>query len=234
MLTMYGLPGAWGLPSASPFVSKLETWLRMAGIAYERVLDPMKQGPKKKFPWVKLEDGTALCDSSDIIRELTRRFDVKLDEGLPPAQLGLATLLQRTCEEHLYFAVVYMRWQDPAGWEDARSRFFKGMPPVVAQIAPGIVRSGVKKSLHGQGMGRHTRDEVMDRAIEDVDALAAVLGDQPWFLGDQPRSIDATTWAFLQGASRGPLGRIAEAVTGHENLRAYIERGEARWWSQDD
>lgn len=32
MVTLYQPPGAWGIPSVSPFCVKLETWLRMAGV----------------------------------------------------------------------------------------------------------------------------------------------------------------------------------------------------------
>ena len=35
MLTLYSVPGAWGAPSLSPFCTKLETWLRMTGLAFE-------------------------------------------------------------------------------------------------------------------------------------------------------------------------------------------------------
>ncbi len=35
MLRLYTLPGAWGMPSISPFCTKLETWLRMTGLAFE-------------------------------------------------------------------------------------------------------------------------------------------------------------------------------------------------------
>lgn len=234
MVTLYSLPGAGGLPSASPFCAKLETWLRMADIPYETVFDPMKRGKKGKFPWVQLDDGTQLCDSSDIVDALTERFDVKLDADLTPAQRAQAHLLQRTCEEHLYFVILYHRWVDADGWKETRPKYFKGMPPVVDQIVPAMLRNGVKKSLQGQGLGRHSRAEVMARGVADVDALAVLLGDRPWFLGDEPHGIDATLHAWLTGLTRGPASEVGDAVRGHENLMAYVQRGLDRWWPEDD
>ncbi len=39
MLRVYQFAPAFGLPNASPFCMKLETWLRMAGLPFEPVND---------------------------------------------------------------------------------------------------------------------------------------------------------------------------------------------------
>ena len=50
-LTAYHLPGAWGLPSVSPFCLKLDAWLRIAGIEHESVTATTPfGGPKGKAP----------------------------------------------------------------------------------------------------------------------------------------------------------------------------------------
>lgn len=234
MLTLHALPGGWGLSSGSPFVTKLETWLRIAGIPYTVDRDPRKSGPKGKFPWVRLPDGEVLCDSSHIIAALSERHGVDLDAGLDAPARARSLLLQRTFEDHLYFCVLYLRWQDDEGWEQVRPVFFRGLPPVVSSIAPAFIRSGVRKSLHGQGTGRHSRDEVEAAGRADLDAAAALLGDQPWMLGDRPRTIDATTHAFLDSVHRGPSGGLGDHLRSHANLVAYVERGWAAWWPELD
>lgn len=50
-IVVYGSKPAWGTPDLSPFVIKLETWLRLAGLPYERRDggNPM-QAPRGKIP----------------------------------------------------------------------------------------------------------------------------------------------------------------------------------------
>ena len=51
MITLHQFPPAWGLPNASPFCMKVETYLRMCNLPYTtvNVLNPAK-GPKGKLP----------------------------------------------------------------------------------------------------------------------------------------------------------------------------------------
>jgi glutathione S-transferase len=234
MLTLFALPSAWGLPSVSPFVAKLETWLRMADIPYERVVDPSKRGKKGKFPWVRLDSGEELCDSAHIIARLTADHGIALDADLDPGQRAQSLLLQRTLEDHLYFAVLYLRWQDPEGWAQTRPTFFRGLPPVVSSLLPAFIRNATVKSLHGQGTGRHTRADVEAAAFADLDALATVLGDRPWLLGDTPHVVDAMGTAAMDTILRGPSGGLTAHVEGHANLVAYAARGRATWWPELD
>jgi glutathione S-transferase len=234
MLTVYALPGGWGLPSASPFVAKLETWLRMADIPYERVADPRKRGKKGKFPWVRLDSGEELCDSAHIIARLTAAHGVTLDADLDADQRARSLLLQRLLEDHLYFAVLYLRWQDPEGWDQVRPVFFRGLPPIVSSLLPGFIRNATIKSLHGQGTGRHTREEVEAAAKADLDALATLLGERDWLLGDTPHGIDATGTVFMDAILRAPSGGLTAHLEMHPNLVAYAERGRARFWPELD
>lgn len=234
MLTLYALPGGWGLPSASPFVAKLETWLRMADIPYKRVVDPSKRGKKGKFPWVRLDSGEELCDSSHIIARLTQDHGVSIDADLDAEQRARALLVQRMIEDHLYFAVVYLRWQDPEGWAQTRPVFFRGLPPVVSTLLPPFIRSATVKSLHGQGTGRHSRADVEAGARADLEALSTLLGDRPWLLGDSPHSIDALGTVTVDAILRAPSGGLAAHVEGLPNLVAYAARGRATWWPELD
>ncbi len=54
MIILYQFPAVWGLPNASPFCMKVETYLRMTEIPYEPklVMDPRKS-PKGKIAFYK-------------------------------------------------------------------------------------------------------------------------------------------------------------------------------------
>jgi hypothetical protein len=62
MITLYQFEPAFGLPNASPFCLKLETWLRMAGLPYEAprmTLSAMGRSPKGKLPYI-VDEGKPL------------------------------------------------------------------------------------------------------------------------------------------------------------------------------
>jgi len=86
-----------------------------------------------------------------------------------------------------------------------------------------------RKQLYARGMGRHTEDVIIDQDKSDLDAVAELLGEQPYFLGDRPSSIDACVFGFL-GVSRyvvadNPLYRYGDSI---ENLMRYCERTRTR------
>jgi glutathione S-transferase len=60
-----------------------------------------------------------------------------------------------------------------------------------------IVQKGMRRTVHGQGILRHSWDELDDMIAEDVNALEKILGDKAFFGGDEPTEIDATTYAFI-------------------------------------
>lgn len=215
------------MPNASPFCTKLETYLRMAEVPHK--LAPMKlgQAPKGKIPYVHL-DGRYMGDSQLIIEELERKLGVKaLDAGLAPRDAAIARLTRRAIEEASYFIGVYVRWSMDAGYVAMRNEFRTFIPGIVV---PFIRRTQIKK-LHGQGTGRHTTEEVMAMGAADFAAVAELLGDQPFFLGDAPRTIDATLYAFVEAVLGFPVDSPLKAAVGsHANLVAYRQRIRARWW----
>src|SRR5687767_760457 len=129
-ILLYQPPGAWGLPSVSPFCLKLETWLRMAELPFE-VGSPSPTGaPKGKFPYVEV-NGETIADSHHIIERLTRDRGVTLDEGLSPADAARGWALRRMLEEGTYFILVYERWLTDEAWATYRPFFLSIMPPVL-------------------------------------------------------------------------------------------------------
>jgi len=54
MIKLYQFEPAFGLPNASPFCMKLETYLRMAGLAFEIVpRASLFKAPKDKMPYIE-------------------------------------------------------------------------------------------------------------------------------------------------------------------------------------
>lgn len=81
MIKVYQFAPAWGLPNASPFCMKLETYLRMADIPYEIVPNAdVRKAPKGKMPYIKHE-GKVIGDSGLIIEYLKSVYGDKLDKN---------------------------------------------------------------------------------------------------------------------------------------------------------
>ncbi len=222
--------GLWGLPSASPFVNKLVMWLRMAGLPHTvsqpKALPASKSG---KVPYLLRPGGDVLSDSSVIIRTLSAEHAVALDEGLSAHQQAISSLLQRTCEDSLYWSIVYWRWVDDAGWAIVRAAYFGGFPWPLRTLLPPFVRRGLIRNAYAHGLGRHRREEVAAVGKADVDALDALLGDQEFFLG-RPSTADAVAWGQLASLARAPLtDPVSAHLRGKPRLLAFVDRMEARW-----
>jgi glutathione S-transferase len=88
-----------------------------------------------------------------------------------------------------------------------------------------MVLRKLKRTILGQGSGRHTRAEVEDLARRDIAALAVTLGDKPFLLGPEPCGADATVASFVMGSlSKTFITPIRSAAEAHPNLVAYRRR----------
>jgi glutathione S-transferase len=97
-------------------------------------------------------------------------------------------------------------------------------------VAAGLphVRAEVLGQLHGQGLGRHSVSEVWELGRSDIRALAGLLGDQSFYLGEQPTALDATVYTFLEHFQAGPGNPIADEIRAQATLVGYCERMRSR------
>ncbi len=229
MIRLHQFPRCFGLPNASPFCMKVETYLRLAGVDHEIVVmaDPRK-APKGKGPYITDGERT-IADSHFILLYLKETCGDPLGEGLSERDRALYRALVRMCEEHLYFALVYLRWLTPENGPVLRDTFFASLPPPVRALIWPVMRFKIRRDLTGQGMARHSVAEIEQLGIEDLDVLSTVLGDDPFFGGEAPREVDCTTWAFIAGVLVPPFEtRIKDVAAGRANLVAYHDRMIAR------
>lgn len=229
LVQAYHLPGRWGLVTVSPFCLKLDAFLRMTGIEHESITAATPfAGPKRKAPWIVYK-GRTIGDSALIIDFLKQEFDKDPDAHLSQRQRGIGTAVQRLIEENLYWAMVYDRWRRDENWPILKGSVLGDIPaPVRALLAP-YARRSVKKQLEGHGMGLHAPEEIEAIARKDIDALAALLGDQDWFFGDEPTLTDATVYSLLANIVWVPFSSPMKAmIEGHANLGLWLERFRSR------
>ncbi|MGH6717311.1 MAG: glutathione S-transferase N-terminal domain-containing protein, partial [Bradyrhizobium sp.] len=89
MIILYGFGAGFGLPEISPFVTKTEVHLKMAGLACrkERAMPPAS--PKGQLPFID-DDGEVVADSTFIRAHLERKYGFDFDDGLDRIQRAQA------------------------------------------------------------------------------------------------------------------------------------------------
>jgi glutathione S-transferase len=226
---------AFGLPDASPFVMKVETYLRMTEQKYETNSADVRKAPRAQLPYVDI-DGKLIPDSTAIIDYLEGKRAEKLDAHLDAGQRAVAYAFKSMLEEHLYFGVLFMRWATDDGWTvfepSLREMLGKmGVPSLMRGMISKSARKQVTGRTRTQGIGRQPRAELVANCIKMIDAFAEQLGDKPYFCGDKPTTYDATTYAFAAGvlcpAFDNELHKHAKTK---KNLVSYADRMKAQYW----
>lgn len=224
-LTIYHLPGGWGLPSVSPFCLKLDAIVRMMGLDHQaRTAATPFGGPKRKAPWIE-HGGRTLGDSSFIVAYLIEQFGIDPDAHLTPAERGQAVAIQRLVEENLYWAMVHDRWVRPENWPILKGSVLGGVaPPLRAVLAP-VARRGVRAQLRGHGMGLHSDADIAAIAQRDLDALDAMVQGRMWFVGTQPSTADAAVYSLLANIrDTGFASPMKAMIAQRPALGAFIDR----------
>ncbi len=230
MIVLYQFPGAYGLRSLSPFCTKVETYLRLTRTPYQsRVGSPIR-APRGKLPYASLGEQW-LPDSQRIIDTLERSIPQPLDGELDAATKARAHVVRRMVEEHLYFAIVTMRWCDDEIWAGGYRRAIARCVPAVARpFLPWILRRKVRAMLHGQGLGRLDSAELGAAARADLAALQQGLGQHRFLLGERLTSLDCSAYAMLKHiqSTPAPDHPVRAALGAHPALLDYLTRIDER------
>ena len=226
-ITLYQYAPLWGMPNASPFCTKLEMYLRLAGLEHTVVtLKGRSQASTRKAPYIEI-DGKIIADSGLIIEHLERNFGHRVDGKLTLAQRAESLAFQRMMEDHLYWVLVYARWLDPDARResDAYIRSVIPVPGVLLPFIRGLVRSQNRRAMDGQGLGRHAPEVLWQLGISDVAALGHWLGTKTYGFGDAPTVFDACLASYIGGIVRQPWSNPLKVATlKYGNLVAHFER----------
>ncbi len=79
--------------------------------------------------------------------------------------------------------------------------------------------------LHQQGLGRHQDREICQLIIADLQALSTFLGDRPYFMTNQPTTLDATVYAHIGNLIQPPFeSAIVDVARNLTNLCQHCDR----------
>lgn len=194
----------------SPFVTKVELRLRLARAPYQVASGSIKSAPRGKIPYLTLSETESLSDSTLILQKLAEQGVVEdINVNLSPAQKAHDLALRALLEDKLYFYHTFERWNQ--NYYAMRDHVLKAAPYPVRIIVGLLIYRGTQKTLHGQGTGRFSPDEIAAFRLQIWESFAALLQssktdrqqagveDAPFWAmgGDGPTEADMVLFAFI-------------------------------------
>lgn len=191
---LYQFPRSPVLPNLSPFCLKLEAWLRAHNIKHEICETMFKRSKEGLLPFVEF-NGEHIADSQIIILRLQKHFNI--DDGLSDEDKGISRAVERMIEGSTFYALVYFKVVENAPNMVKREVSGLPLPEFVTNIIGKFFGEKVRQRLHGHGMGRHPRDDIITILRRDIQAVCDIIGDNKFLFGDKPSTADFTVFGHL-------------------------------------
>lgn len=231
MRTLYVFGPNFGLPDPSPFCMKAMVLLKMAGLDYETGSCDPRKAPKKKGP-VLHDDGEIIPDTTFIRWHIEEKYGHDFDAGLSDEQKGVAWAVEKLCEDNIYWITMHERWMIEKNFSAGPRLFFEGVPMALRYTVISMIRSRVKRDLWGQGLGRHSQEEIVRIGNRGIDAISQVLGDKSYVMGQEATAVDAIAFPIAAGVLCETFDtELYSHARSKPNLVAYRDRCMNRWFS---
>jgi glutathione S-transferase len=224
MITLYGFGAGFGLPEISPFVTKTEVQLKMAGLSYRKQRAMPPASPKGQLPYIE-DAAQSIADSTFIRAHIERKYGFDFDAGLDLRARAQAWAFERMIEHHVYWALIGARWVDSENFAKGPAHFFDGTPEHLRDRLREDAQFRVAENYLLSGLGRHAPDDDIDLAARSLLALSVQLADQPYLMGERPCGTDATAFGAL-AVILTPFfdSKLRERAEEFQNLTAYVGR----------
>ena len=184
MITLYGFGAGFGLPEISPFVTKTEVQLKMAGLDYRKRKAMPPASPKGQLPYID-DEAETIADSTFIRAHIEGKYGFDFDAPLSLQARAQAWAFERMIEHHVYWALVGARWVDAENFAKGPSHFFDAVPEQQRERFREDAQFRVAENYLLSGLGRHAPDEDIDLAARSLFALSVQLGDKPYLMGER-------------------------------------------------
>lgn len=220
-VVLHQFPRAYNTPSLSMFALKLETWCRAAGIKYQNKFG-MERSSQGLIPFIKLNN-YVVEDSSRCIEYLTKVMDVNLNAGLTDEQKAVARAVHKMTEESLKWSIVLYRF-----WHSDSGRKEMGLP----LLAYWLFSYKVYKTCWYNGYARMSKEDIIDIAKKDLNALNTLIGKKKYLFSDsEPCDADFAIFGVcsqIKFNDRGPINH--HLITECPHLNRQIDNIKEAYW----
>ena len=203
MITLHTAPSFQELPSISPPCLELETWLRMAQLPYEKVIvtaSSFELAPKGKIPFIDYQ-GKLIGDVFLIIEMFKQTEGIDLDASLTVTERAISLAFRRMIKENTYWGAAEHRFGIAENWQRFRPIVGQALfPEIPLEVSEPFAEEFCKtmiSQMQAHGIGRHSHEEISRIICADFQALSDFLADKPFFMGDQPTTLDATVYGYM-------------------------------------
>ena len=195
MITLYSYPELFGVADNNPYGLKIFAFLKLCKLPFrhEHILDP-KDAPRGQLPYI-IDGDAHIGDSDAIVDHLIKKYGLKIDGSLTPAQRVTHLMIRRMLDD-LYWVMSYSRWSDERFWPLFRDAFLTTHPAVSPNVLE-AARTYNFQRYHYQGIGRYEPAAVYERGVADIETLANIKPKSGYFFGPEPTSIDAAIYGFI-------------------------------------
>lgn len=196
--------GDFGLPSVSTDCLTVLAYAQFAGapLKVHKISNPWRS-PSGSLPALRTNQNETLIRPSDIIIHLRKQkynadYDLSAKEGAD--SLAFISLI----EEKLLPALIYWSWVDSKNFVDVTRRWFaEHMPFPLSLVLPGRMQRQQSERLRLLRGDEHIEPddnlekELLRDAAECMNLLSQRLGQNQFFFGDSPSSLDAFVFGHL-------------------------------------
>ena len=224
MIVLYGFGAGFGLPEISPFVTKTEVHLKMAGIAYRKERARPPASPKGQLPYI-VDAAETIADSTFIRAHIEAKYGFDFDAPFSLQARAQAWAFERMVEHHVYWAMEGARWADG-------ENFARG-PAHLREKLREDAQFRMAENYLLSGLGRHAPEEDVDLAVRSLFALSVQIGDKPFLMGDTACGADATAFGVLAGILTPFFdSQLRQRTEQFTNLTAYVDRMMLRYYPE--
>ncbi|EKX44281.1 hypothetical protein GUITHDRAFT_109736 [Guillardia theta CCMP2712] len=222
-VTLYSLPPTWGLPTFHPNFLKAYAYCKLAAIDFQNVQTSPSSMADPNFETPVADVSGKIVNGADEIVETLRNDVTDIDQPLQEKQRAQVFAFSSMIEDCLLPAMLHEWYMSDDNWFNVtRPLYTESATFPATVILPWQVKGRMKNKL-----SVHEDVEALyKRADACYSALSSFLGDQMFFFGSTPTSLDAVVFGHLAPQLYAPMveARLKKQLRKYQNLCGFVDR----------